>query len=188
MGEWMYRSTFSWPRHYWRWVVSFTSWPLCPRGKIPRYPLDMRMGGPQSRCGRFGEQKILDPTGIRTRKTGKHLRLPCHLILIYINLTSKVFIFKLSLIFVSYSLSLQHSFDSYYKTLCLLHLSINANTNSELPVDYGYRVPRSPLAACKTTATFRETLHMHTRTYVCMYVCMHVYMYVCICTTVTRTN
>jgi hypothetical protein len=26
----------------------------------------MRLGGPQSRSGRFGEEKILDPTGTRT--------------------------------------------------------------------------------------------------------------------------
>jgi hypothetical protein len=48
----------------WR-LVNFTSRPLYPRGKSPRYPLDRRFGGPQSRSGRFGEQKILDPTGTR---------------------------------------------------------------------------------------------------------------------------
>jgi hypothetical protein len=32
----------------------------------PRYPLNKRLGGPQSRSGRFAEEKILDPTGIRT--------------------------------------------------------------------------------------------------------------------------
>jgi hypothetical protein len=32
----------------------------------PRYPLDRRLGGPQSRYGRRGGEKILDPTGIRT--------------------------------------------------------------------------------------------------------------------------
>jgi hypothetical protein len=47
-------------------VVSFASLPLYPRGKSPRYPLDRRLGGPHSRSGRFGEEKILDPTGIRT--------------------------------------------------------------------------------------------------------------------------
>jgi hypothetical protein len=26
-----------------------------PRGKEPRYPLDRRLGGPQSQCGRRGE-------------------------------------------------------------------------------------------------------------------------------------
>jgi hypothetical protein len=42
-------------------VVNFT-----PRGKSPRYPLDRRLDGPQSRSGRSGEEKILDPTGTRT--------------------------------------------------------------------------------------------------------------------------
>jgi hypothetical protein len=31
-----------------------------------RYPLDMRLGGPQSQSERRREKKILDPTGIRT--------------------------------------------------------------------------------------------------------------------------
>jgi hypothetical protein len=44
-------------------VVNFTPRPHYPRGKSPRYPLDRRLGGPQSRSGRFGEEKILDPTG-----------------------------------------------------------------------------------------------------------------------------
>jgi hypothetical protein len=30
-------------------VVSFTPWPLYPRGNSPRYSLDMRLGGPQRR-------------------------------------------------------------------------------------------------------------------------------------------
>jgi hypothetical protein len=50
----------------WRWVVSFTPRPLYPREKSPRYPLDRRLGGLQSRSGRFGEGKIFDPTGTRT--------------------------------------------------------------------------------------------------------------------------
>jgi hypothetical protein len=36
-----------------------------PPGKEPRYPLDKRLGGPQSRSGRHREEKILDPTGTR---------------------------------------------------------------------------------------------------------------------------
>jgi hypothetical protein len=36
----------------WRWVVSFTHRPL-----YPRYPLDMRLVGPQSRSGRSCEKK-----------------------------------------------------------------------------------------------------------------------------------
>jgi hypothetical protein len=44
----------------WRWVVSFT-----PRPLYLRYPLARRLGGPLSRSGRRGEEKILDPTGTR---------------------------------------------------------------------------------------------------------------------------
>jgi hypothetical protein len=36
----------------WRWVVSFAL-----RGKSPRYPLDRRLRGPQSRSGRSSEKK-----------------------------------------------------------------------------------------------------------------------------------
>jgi hypothetical protein len=32
----------------WRWVVSFTALPLYPQGKRTWYPLDRRLGGPQS--------------------------------------------------------------------------------------------------------------------------------------------
>jgi hypothetical protein len=38
-------------------VVSFTPRPLYPKGKSPWYPLDRRLGGPQSRSGRCGEEK-----------------------------------------------------------------------------------------------------------------------------------
>jgi hypothetical protein len=48
------------------WIYSFMLLPLYPQGKSPRYPLDMRLGGPQSRSGRYGEVKILDHIGTRT--------------------------------------------------------------------------------------------------------------------------
>jgi hypothetical protein len=35
-------------------------------GESPGCPLDKRLGGPQSRTGRRGVEKILDPTGTRT--------------------------------------------------------------------------------------------------------------------------
>jgi hypothetical protein len=38
-------------------VVSFTPWPLYLRGKIPQYPLDRRLGGPQSQSGYGVEEK-----------------------------------------------------------------------------------------------------------------------------------
>jgi hypothetical protein len=37
-----------------------------PREKSTRYPLDRRLGEPQSQSGRHGEEKILDPSGTRT--------------------------------------------------------------------------------------------------------------------------
>jgi hypothetical protein len=40
----------------WRWVVSLTPRPLCPQGKVSRYPLDMRLCGPQSWSERDGEE------------------------------------------------------------------------------------------------------------------------------------
>jgi hypothetical protein len=40
----------------WKWVVSFTHWPLYPQEKSPWYPPDRRLGGPQSRSGRSGEK------------------------------------------------------------------------------------------------------------------------------------
>jgi hypothetical protein len=50
----------------WRWVVSFTTRPLYHQGKIPWYPLDRRLGGPQSRSGRGDKRKFLAPAGNRT--------------------------------------------------------------------------------------------------------------------------
>jgi hypothetical protein len=41
-----------------RWVVTVTPQPLYPRGKCPRYLLDRRLGGPQSRSGQRGNEKI----------------------------------------------------------------------------------------------------------------------------------
>jgi hypothetical protein len=45
----------------WRWVVSFTPRPLYLQGKTPWYPLYRRLGGPQSRSGRGGEEKNSEP-------------------------------------------------------------------------------------------------------------------------------
>jgi hypothetical protein len=47
--------------------------PLYPRGNSPRYQLDKRSGETQSRSGRRGEVKILDPIGIRTRTLFKNI-------------------------------------------------------------------------------------------------------------------
>jgi hypothetical protein len=32
-------------------------------GEAPRYPLDRTLGGPQSRSGRYGEERNIDPVG-----------------------------------------------------------------------------------------------------------------------------
>jgi hypothetical protein len=45
----------------WRWVVSFTTRPLYPQRKSLWYPLDRRLGGPQSRPGYGGEEKNSQP-------------------------------------------------------------------------------------------------------------------------------
>jgi hypothetical protein len=45
----------------WRWVVSFIRWLLYPQGKSPWYPLDRRLGRPQSQSGHGGKEKILSP-------------------------------------------------------------------------------------------------------------------------------
>jgi hypothetical protein len=51
----------------WMWVVSFTPWPLYYQRKIPWYPLDRSLSGPQSQSGRCGaEKKSLAPAGNRT--------------------------------------------------------------------------------------------------------------------------
>jgi hypothetical protein len=57
----------------WRWVVSFTPWPLYPRGKSPRYLLDRRLGGPQSRSGhgetRYSYVQFISVCWLRVFKT-----------------------------------------------------------------------------------------------------------------------
>jgi hypothetical protein len=40
-----------------RWVVSFMPQLLYPQGKSPWYPLDRKLGEPQSQSGRSGEEK-----------------------------------------------------------------------------------------------------------------------------------
>jgi len=41
----------------WRCVVSFMPWPLYSKGKSLWYPLDRRLGGPQSQSGHGGKKK-----------------------------------------------------------------------------------------------------------------------------------
>jgi hypothetical protein len=59
MGDWRYSSTILNLGNRWRWVVSFTPWPL-----YLRHPLDRRLGGPQRWSGCCGEEKNLVMPGI----------------------------------------------------------------------------------------------------------------------------
>jgi hypothetical protein len=45
-----------------------------PQGNNPQYLFDRRLGEPQSRSGRRGQEKILDPTGTRTPTRGSPAR------------------------------------------------------------------------------------------------------------------
>jgi hypothetical protein len=58
----MYRSVYSWPRHY----LGFAPRSLYPPGKSRQYSLNTRLGGAQNRCGWCGEETNLTPTGIRS--------------------------------------------------------------------------------------------------------------------------
>jgi hypothetical protein len=75
MWECMHKSIFSWPGTSWRWAVRFTPRPLYLRGKNSRYPSNRRLGGPQTRSGRRGEYKILDPTKTRAAHSQSLYRL-----------------------------------------------------------------------------------------------------------------
>jgi hypothetical protein len=55
-------------------VVSFKPLPLYPQGKRPRYPLDRRLGGAQSRSGRHREVRISATTGLELRPLGRPAR------------------------------------------------------------------------------------------------------------------
>jgi hypothetical protein len=50
----------------WLAFVSWRSQPFYPRGNSPRYLLNSRLGGPQNRSGRRGEEKNLTSAGTRT--------------------------------------------------------------------------------------------------------------------------
>jgi hypothetical protein len=56
MREQKYSSIFLDLGTRWRSVVSFTPRLLYHRAKRPHYPLDRRLGGPQSQSGRHGEE------------------------------------------------------------------------------------------------------------------------------------
>jgi hypothetical protein len=70
MGNWRYSSTIFYLGTRWRWVVSFTSLPLYPRGCSLCYQLNRRLGAPQSRSGSNGEETNLASTENRTPAGG----------------------------------------------------------------------------------------------------------------------
>jgi hypothetical protein len=55
-------------------MVSFTPRPLYPQRKSPWYPLDRKLGGPQSRFGRGGEEKNYKYKYIYYKNTGHCLK------------------------------------------------------------------------------------------------------------------
>jgi hypothetical protein len=57
MGEWMYSSTH-WPRHQMEMSGQLHAPATLPPGKESLIPSGQRLGGPQSRSGRGGEEKI----------------------------------------------------------------------------------------------------------------------------------
>jgi hypothetical protein len=58
-------------------VVSFTARHLYPLGKNHRYPLDRRLGGPQSRSGQGAEEKNSQlPPGIELRSSDRPAHSP----------------------------------------------------------------------------------------------------------------
>jgi hypothetical protein len=53
-------------------MVNFTPWPLYPRGKNPRCPLDGRLSGPESRSPVWTtSRKFLIPPGLELRLLGR---------------------------------------------------------------------------------------------------------------------
>jgi hypothetical protein len=62
VGEWMYRSTFSWPRYY----LEVQLYAMVALTAGIQYASDRKLGGPQIRTGRSGERKTLDSTRTRS--------------------------------------------------------------------------------------------------------------------------
>jgi hypothetical protein len=66
MGQWLHSSTFSWPQNLLEVSGQLYAPAALPPGKSPRYPLNTRLGAPQSRSGRRGDDKIYDPSWTRS--------------------------------------------------------------------------------------------------------------------------
>jgi hypothetical protein len=69
-GEWRYSSTFLDLGSRWEWSASCPCH-FTPQGNSPWYPLDRRLGEPQSRSGHCGEVEILQ-SGIKPRPSSPY--------------------------------------------------------------------------------------------------------------------
>jgi hypothetical protein len=83
--------------------------PLYSRKKIPLFPLDRRLGGPQNRPGRRGEEKHLVSTGteLRPPRVSTAVAIPTVLAYEYSHLfkifaTISIFIFFRNVGFINY--------------------------------------------------------------------------------------
>jgi hypothetical protein len=106
-----------------------------PLGKEPRYPLNRRLGGPQSRFGRLGEDKILDPTGTRTPtpppSNPQAVAIPTELSRLLVVSTRKYNTLKIT---VTIGHKPKSSTSAYYPLLGNEFYLVN-NSTTELPYD-----------------------------------------------------
>jgi hypothetical protein len=65
MGEWMFRSTFSWPRHYLVASAKFHATATLLPGKEPLDHTGWRLGSPQNMWVLHGERKFLPLPGLK---------------------------------------------------------------------------------------------------------------------------
>jgi hypothetical protein len=65
MGQWMYRPPFSSPTIVGE-IGHLHALAALPPRKEPPVPFEWRLGGPQSRCGRYATVKLVALTGTRT--------------------------------------------------------------------------------------------------------------------------
>jgi hypothetical protein len=100
-------------------VVSFTPRPLYPQGKSPWYPLERRLGGPQSRSGRDGlEKNSQPPSGIKPQNPDRSARSPALYRLSYHGSYCFFIVYK----YLSSKQETQgRAYDAYFPSNTLLH-------------------------------------------------------------------
>jgi hypothetical protein len=140
----------------WRWVVNFTTRRLYPRLKSPRYPLDRRLDGPQSRSGRCRAKKNLFPC--RESNPGRPACSPslCRLSYLgspmYIRGFDKYVTVPVSIAFLQRHLELPLN-SSQFTILCFPRLSTE---NSGLKHKDLARMRKALLACDRETLTFSQ--------------------------------